>query len=153
MTLMSARSVFGDTAREDGSRRLLPHNQRMSRTLSVFPVRVSLMPKSTSLPMRIGSAPTVFRTRISEQQWKRSREWMITFGEAEMNKRSNHSLMKRGVSPGLPRQLCPGKFQILKRSAHGYAGAISILIQQVIGSRLRFQLWSYSGTWMTLFLP
>src|SRR5712664_2867228 len=98
------------------------------------------------------SAPTVFRMRISEQQLKRSREWMITFGEAEMNKRYNHSLMKRGVSPGLPRQPCPGEFQILKRSAHGYAGAISILIQQVIGSRLRFQLWSYSGNWMTWFL-
>src|SRR5438128_10475425 len=108
MTLMSARSVFGDTAREDGSRRLLPHNQRMSRTLSAFPARVSLMPKSTSLPMRIGSAPTVFRTRISEQQRKLSHESMITFGEQEMNKRSNHHLMKAGESPGLPKQTFPG---------------------------------------------
>src|SRR5256885_1171919 len=129
MTSIHSKSGFGDTAREDGSRRLLPHNRRMSRLLSAFPVRVSLMPKSTSLPLRIGSAPTVFRTRISEQQRKLSRESMITFGEAEMNKRYNHSLMKRGESPGLPKQPCPGECQILKRSAQGYAGAISILIQ------------------------
>jgi len=120
------QSGCGDTARVDGLRRLLLHNQRMSRSLSAFPDLVLPMPKSTNSPMQIGSAPTAFLTQIYEKRRKRSHEWMNTPGEAGMNTRSKCFLIMPRVNPGRLSQRCPGECRVLTRFTPGYDGAILI---------------------------
>src|SRR5712692_4397031 len=101
--------------------------------------------------MQCDCAPAAFQKRTSVKPPKPSHELTSTHVTAGMNRRYNYSLTRLGVNPGRRKQLCPVEFRVLTRFTPGYVGAILTLTRYVIGNRSRFQHWSCSANWMTLF--
>src|SRR6266849_1295945 len=101
--------------------------------------------------MQQDCAPAVFQKRTSVKRPKTSRGLTITRGMVGINRRYNYSLTRLGVNPGRRKRLCPVEFRVLTRFTPGYVGAILTLTRSVIVNRSRFQHWSCSANWMTLF--